>query len=294
MCVCIPSLFIHSSVDGHLGCFYILAIANNAATNIGLHVSFRTNGFVFFGYIPRSGIALSQFLMSLNQAIPRTSVFRFSVGKLKFHLLIHYCIKGSLEHISLPLYMSNPPIVWLNILVGMLQGFPGGSVVKNLPANAGDAGYLGLIPGLGRSPKKDVATHSRILARQTPWTEEPGGLQSMGLQWVRHYWATEQQQHRVFHTVFTHMLQGLTIFLDNFEWHMMLINWILKYILWVMLADLMVRSILPIAIVASTLQQSSVIKSLFAKSVKKKYVFYAISPSSVTQSCPTLLWTCGL
>ena len=39
----------------------------------------------------------------------------------------------------------------------MLQGFPGGSVVKNLPANAGDAGYLGSIPGLGRSPKKDVA-----------------------------------------------------------------------------------------------------------------------------------------
>ena len=44
----------------------------------------------------------------------------------------------------------------------MLQGFPGGSVVKNLPANAGDAGYLGSILGLGRSPKKDVATHSRI------------------------------------------------------------------------------------------------------------------------------------
>ena len=132
-------------------------------------------------------------------------------------------------------------------------------------------------------------------AWQTPWTEEPGGLQSMGLQWVRHYWATEQQQHRVFHTVFTHMLQGLTIFLDSFEWHMMLINWILKYILWVMLADFMVRSILPIAIVPSTLQQSSLIKSLFAKSVKKKKnVFYAISPSSVTQSCPTLLWTCGL
>ena len=36
--------------------------------------------------------------------------------------------------------------------VGLLWGFPGGSVVKNLPAKAGDAGDLGSIPGLGRSP----------------------------------------------------------------------------------------------------------------------------------------------
>ena len=52
-------------------------------------------------------------------------------------------------------------------------------MVKNLPANAGDAG---LIPGLGRSPEKEMATHSTILAWETPWSEEPGGLQSMGLQ----------------------------------------------------------------------------------------------------------------
>jgi len=61
-------------------------------------------------------------------------------------------------------------------------GFPGGSVVKNLPASVGD---VGSIPGWGRSPEKEMATHSSILAWEIPWTVEPGGLQSMGLQRVR-------------------------------------------------------------------------------------------------------------
>ena len=47
--------FIHSSVDGHLGCFHVLAIVNSAAVNIGTHVSFRI--MVFSRYMPRSGIA---------------------------------------------------------------------------------------------------------------------------------------------------------------------------------------------------------------------------------------------
>ena len=49
-------------------------------------------------------------------------------------------------------------------------------MVKNLPANAGD---LGSIPGSGKSLEKGMATHSSILAWRIPWTEEPGGLQSM-------------------------------------------------------------------------------------------------------------------
>ena len=59
--------------------------------------------------------------------------------------------------------------------------FPGGSEVKASACNAGD---LGSIPGLGRSPEKEMATHSSILAWRIPWTEEPGGLQSTGLQAV--------------------------------------------------------------------------------------------------------------
>ena len=47
--------FIHSSVNGHLGCFHVLSIVNSAAVNIGVHESFRI--MVFSGYMPRSGIA---------------------------------------------------------------------------------------------------------------------------------------------------------------------------------------------------------------------------------------------
>ena len=49
-------------------------------------------------------------------------------------------------------------------------------VVKNPLANAGDARDVGLIPGLGKSPEEEMATHSSILAWKTPWTEKPGGL----------------------------------------------------------------------------------------------------------------------
>ena len=48
------NFFIRSSVDGHLGCFYVLALVNSAAMNNGIHVSFST--LVPSGYMPRSGI----------------------------------------------------------------------------------------------------------------------------------------------------------------------------------------------------------------------------------------------
>ena len=74
-----------------------------------------------------------------------------------------------------------------NHLVLSLQGFPGGSVAKKLPAYAGDEG---LVPGLGRSLVEEMATHSSTLAWKITWTEEPGRLQSMGSQGVGHDWAS--------------------------------------------------------------------------------------------------------
>ena len=58
-------IFIHSSVDGYLGCFHVLAFVSSAAINIGMHVSFWI--IVLSGYIPRSGLAVSY----------RNSIFSF-------------------------------------------------------------------------------------------------------------------------------------------------------------------------------------------------------------------------
>ena len=63
------------------------------------------------------------------------------------------------------------------------MGFPDGSDSKESAYNAGD---LDSIPGQEDPLEKGMATHSSILAWRIPWTEEPGRLQSMGLQRVRH------------------------------------------------------------------------------------------------------------
>ena len=47
------NFFIHSSVDGHLGCYHVLAIVSSAAMNFGVHVSFSV--LVSSEYMPRSG-----------------------------------------------------------------------------------------------------------------------------------------------------------------------------------------------------------------------------------------------
>ena len=54
---------------------------------------------------------------------------------------------------------------------------------KESICNERDTGDTGLIPGLGRSPGGE---HGSILAWRIPWTEDPGGMQSMESQRVRH------------------------------------------------------------------------------------------------------------
>ena len=63
-----------------------------------------------------------------------------------------------------------------------LTNFPGDSAVKNLPAKTGDIGDSGLILGWGRSPGGGNGNQLQYSAWKIPWTEELGGLQSMGSQ----------------------------------------------------------------------------------------------------------------
>ena len=61
--------------------------------------------------------------------------------------------------------------------------FPGGSEGKESAWNAGDPGS---IPGQEDPLEKEMATYSSTLTWRIPWREEPGGLQSMGLQSIGH------------------------------------------------------------------------------------------------------------
>ena len=69
-------------------------------------------------------------------------------------------------------------------LMGLLVDWT--QVVMNSPANAQDAGDAGSIPGSGRSPEEEMVTRSSSFAWKIPWAEECGGIQSTGLQRVRH------------------------------------------------------------------------------------------------------------
>ena len=77
-------------------------------------------------------------------------------------------------------------------------GFPGGPDSKESAWKAGD---LDSIHVLGRHLEEGMATHSSILAWRIPLTEEPGGLQSMGLQRVGHDGVTKYSTAQIKHSL---------------------------------------------------------------------------------------------
>ena len=86
VCVCVYNiLFIHSSsVDGHLGRFYILAIINNAAMNIVVHVSFQNSVFVFLDIYP--GVEFLGHIVVLFLVFWETSIL-FSIVAVSIYIL---------------------------------------------------------------------------------------------------------------------------------------------------------------------------------------------------------------
>ena len=71
----------------------------------------------------------------------------------------------------------------LNLSISEYECFPGSTVIKDMPASAGNSRDTGLILWSGRCPGEGNG-NSSILSRGIPWTEKAGGLQSMGSQRV--------------------------------------------------------------------------------------------------------------
>ena len=142
----------HSSVDGRLGCFHVLAIANRAgaAVNVGVHVSFQI--MIFSWYVPWSKIAGSFISSSLDNGEGNGNPLQYS----------------SLEN---PMDGG----AWWAAVHG----------VAKRRTQLSDFTFTFHFPAL----EKEMATHSSVLAWRIPGTGEPGGLPSMGSHRVGHDWS---------------------------------------------------------------------------------------------------------
>ena len=108
------------------------------------------------------------------------------------------CVEGSPYHTSATNICSPHFQEKDNPILSRSKGFPSGSVVKTLPAMQETMQEMRVLYLGQEDPLEEgMATHSSILAWRIPWTEEPGRLQSMGSQRVRHDWSDSAHTHTI-------------------------------------------------------------------------------------------------
>ena len=98
-----------------------------------------------------------------------------------------------LTHPLLGSFQLRPDPVQVHLLPSL--AFQTALVVKNLPASAGDVRDPCPIPGQEDPLEEETATHCSVLTWRTPWTEEPGGLQSTGSQRAGHKYSNLARTH---------------------------------------------------------------------------------------------------
>ena len=120
---------------------------------------------------------VSKWWPSITHLVLRASILAQVV------LLFHFCAYDNITLVAGIYCNQTTPKKFFHYILNIRAHI---TVVKNLPANAGDERHMGWIHGSGRYPGEEMVIHSTVFAWKISWTEEPCGLKSKGLQRVGH------------------------------------------------------------------------------------------------------------